>query len=106
MKFSAATASCLLRTDPLIMRNWKAKLAVSEDACRKYFSKLTGTKKKANAASAAVERAKKDKGHAKNVSEGIAASLGLNADGSALQEDLIEVDDSNDDIVIPLFMPI
>ena len=96
MKFSPATASCLLRHDPANVLDWTARMAVCEDACKKVFAKLTTEKKNANKASttavpsgaATSKRGRKPK--VKNVDKDVAESLGLDQDGSEVFDGLVE----------------
>ena len=99
MKFSPATASCLLRQDPANVHDWTARMAVCEDACKKVFAKLTTEKNNANKASttaavaapsgaATSKRGRKHK--VKNVDKDVAESLGLDQDGSEVFDGLVE----------------
>jgi len=60
-------------------------MSVSEDACRKVFTRLTNIKKLAS------QSAAKSKGKAaKNISNDVVAHLGLNTDGSDVLDGLVQ----------------
>jgi hypothetical protein len=65
-------------------------MSVSEEVCKKVFTKLTSAKKQANQ-TAAKSKGKQSK-KAKNVGAAIVQSLGLDIDGSDVHDDLVETE--------------
>ena len=92
-KFSPATASCLLKKDPLVLRNWSSRLAVCEAACKKEFTIFTNSKKLNDKSKAKTTLSNLNPKIITGIEGSFAESLGLNSDGSELLNTFIESDD-------------
>jgi hypothetical protein len=81
--------------DEKVCRNWASRMAVSEDACKKVFARLTKEKKDGNSKQAkASTSTAQSRARVKNVSVAVVQSLGLDADGSDIGDELDEPDPS------------